>query len=229
VKYFLFLATLLTLNVWADVFKVYTEQNPPYNYIEQGKVSGSSTTLVETLFTQCGHQVAGNSVHLLPWARAYHEVLHEKNTMLYSMVRSPEREELFQWVGPIGKMTLAIIAKKSTHLSVATPSVLHRYKIATIPDTASEKALLSLGFRTDELDRFANVLSQFKKLKENRIDAIAFSVEGAFSLLKEMGCNVSDYEVVYVLKESDLYFAFNKDTNPKIITAMNETLKTLIK
>jgi polar amino acid transport system substrate-binding protein len=145
------------------------------------------------------------------------------------MARSPEREALFQWVGPIGKMTLAIIAKKSTQLNVSSPTILHRYKIGTIPDTASEKALLSLGFRTDELDRFANVSSQFKKLKENRIDAIAFSVEGAFSLLKEMGCNALDYEVVYVLKESDLYFAFHKDTNQKTITAMNETLKTLIK
>lgn len=188
-KHFL-LITLFVFSVWADVFKVYTEQNPPYNYIDEGKVSGISTTLVETLFSQCGHQVSENTIQLLPWARAYHEVLNEKNTMLYSMARSPEREALFQWVGPIGKMTLAIIAKKSTQL---------------------------------------NVSSQFKKLKENRIDAIAFSVEGAFSLLKEMGCNALDYEVVYVLKESDLYFAFHKDTNQKTITAMNETLKTLIK
>jgi len=228
VKHFL-LITLFVFSVWADVFKVYTEQNPPYNYIDEGKVSGISTTLVETLFSQCGHQVSENTIQLLPWARAYHEVLNEKNTMLYSMARSPEREALFQWVGPIGKMTLAIIAKKSTQLNVSSPTILHRYTIGTIPDTASEKALLSLGFRTDELDRFANVSSQFKKLKENRIDAIAFSVEGAFSLLKEMGCNALDYEVVYVLKESDLYFAFHKDTNQKTITAMNETLKTLIK
>lgn len=223
------LIVFLSFSLCAEVFKVYTEQNPPYNFLENGKVSGQSTTLVERLFAQCGHHMVDNSIHLIPWARGYHEVLHENNTMIYSMVRSPDREELFQWVGPIGKMTLAIIAKKSSQLSVATPSVLHRYKIGTIPDTASEKALLSLGFRTDELERFANVPSQFKKLKENRIDAIAFSVEGAFLLLKEMGCNVADYEVVYVLKESDLYFAFNKETNPKLIASMNKTLKTLIK
>ena len=49
-KHFL-LITLFVFSVWADVFKVYTEQNPPYNYIDEGKVSGISTTLVETLFS----------------------------------------------------------------------------------------------------------------------------------------------------------------------------------
>ena len=223
------LIVFLSFSLCAEVFKVYTEQNPPYNFLENGKVLGQSTALVERLFAQCGHHMVDNSIHLLPWARGYHEVLHENNTMIYSMVRSPEREELFQWVGPIGKITLGIVAKKSSQLSVATPAILHRYKIATIPDTAAEKALLALGFHPSELERFANISSQIKKLKENRIDAIAFSVEGTFSLLKEMGCNVSDYEVVYVLKESDLYFAFNKETNPKLIASMNETLKTLIR
>lgn len=221
------LLLVFSLSLCAEVFKVYTEQNPPYNFVDNGKIAGHATKLVEKLFAQCGHKMADDSVHLLPWARGYHEVLHENNTMLYSMIRTPEREALFQWVGPVGKMTLALIAKKSTHLSVATPAMLHRYKIATIPDTASEKALLALGFQPSELERFANALSQLKKLKENRIDAIAFSVEGAFSLLKEMGCDVSEYEVVYVLQESDLYFAFHKDTSLKLIAHMNETLKNL--
>lgn len=225
----LLLIAFFSFTLCAEVFKVYTEQSPPYNFFENGKVKGYSTRLVEELFVKSGHQFFDNSIQLLPWARGYNTVLNETNSMIYSMVRSPEREALFQWVGPVGKMTLGVIAKKSTHLQVTTPSVLHRYKIATIPDTASEKALFNLGFRSENLERFANRTSQLKKLKENRVDAIAFSVEAAFSLLEEMGCDVSEYEVVYVLKESDLYFAFNKETNPQIIANLNETLKTLIK
>lgn len=227
-KQFLLIA-FLSCSLCAEVFKVYTEQSPPYNFLENGKVKGFSTNLVEELFIKNGHQFSDNSIQLLPWALGYNKVLNDEHSMIYSIVRSPEREALFQWVGPIGKMTLGVIAKKSTHLKVTTPAVLHRYKIATIPDTASEKALLELGFRLENLERFSNRTSQLKKLKENRIDAIAFSVEGAFSLLKEMGCDVSEYEVVYVLKECDLYVAFHKDTNPQTIAFMNETLKTLTK
>ncbi|WP_041957982.1 substrate-binding periplasmic protein [Sulfurospirillum arsenophilum] len=227
-KYLLLIA-FFSLTLCAEVFKVYTEQSPPYSFLENGNVKGSSTRLVEELFAKSGHQFFDNSIRLLPWARGYRNVLNETNSMIYSMVRSPEREALFQWVGPVGKMTLGIIAKKSRHLQVPSPSVLHRYKIATIPDTASEKALLDLDFRLENLERFANRTSQLKKLQENRVDAIAFSVESAFSLLEEMGCDISEYEVVYVLKESDLYFAFNKETNPKMIDNLNNTLKTLVK
>ncbi|WP_263833113.1 substrate-binding periplasmic protein [Sulfurospirillum oryzae] len=227
-KLFLLLA-FFSLTLYAEVFKVYTEQSPPYNFLENGKVRGLSTHLVEELFAKCGHQLFENTIQLLPWARGYHEVLHENNTMLYSTVRTPEREAFFQWVGPVGKMTLGIVAKKSSHIKVTTPESLRHYKIATIPDTASEKALLDFGLNVENLERFANRTSQLKKLRENRVDAIAFSVEAAFSLLKEMGSDVSEYEVVYVLKESDLYFAFHKDTNPQMILTMNEALKTLVK
>ena len=227
-KYLLLIA-FFSFSLCAEVFKVYTEQSPPYNFLENGQVKGYSTRLVEKLFTQNGHQISDNTIQLLPWARGYHNVLNQENSMLYSMVRTPEREALFQWVGPIGKMTLGIIAKKSTQMKVTTLESLRQYKIATIPDTASEKALIDMGLRVENFERFSNRTSQLKKLQENRVDAIAFSVEAAFSLLKEMGCDVSEYEVVYVLKESDLYFAFSKNTSPKMISSLNETLKTLTK
>lgn len=226
---YLLLVAFFSFSLCAEVFKVYTEQSPPYNFLENGQLKGSSTHLVEALLTKSGHQIYDNTIQLLPWARGYSSVLNEPHSMIYSMVRSPEREALFQWVGPVGKIRLGIIAKKSTRIQVTSPSVLQRYKIATIPDTASEKALLELGFPLEKLERFANRTSQLRKLKENRVDAIAFSIEAAFFLLEELGSDISEYEVVYVLKESDLYFAFNKETNPNIIANLNETLKTLIK
>ncbi|QIR77665.1 transporter substrate-binding domain-containing protein [Sulfurospirillum diekertiae] len=224
-----FLLFLLCFSLSAEVFKVYTEQNPPYNFLENGKVKGQATLLLEQLFQKSGHTIFENNIYLLPWTIGYHEVLNKKNTMIYSMARIHEREALFQWVGPIGKMTLGVIAKKSKHMIIASPDALHSYKIATIPGTSTEKALFDIGFRAEELDRFANLTSQLKKLKENRVDAIAFGVEAVWQLLREMGNDLSEYEVVYVLKESDLYFAFSKETNTKLIAELNETLKTLLK
>lgn len=226
---FCLLVFLLSVSLSAEVFKVYTEQNPPFNFLENGKIKGQSTLLIEQLFQKSGHHILGDNIQFLPWVRGYYNVLHEKNAMLYSMARTPEREALFQWVGPIGKMTLGVIAKKNRHLMIATPDALHGYKIATIPDTASEKVLLESGFRIEELERFANVSSQVKKLKENRVDALSFGVEATFALLQELGSDVSDYEVVYEFNKSDLYFAFSKETDLKLIAELNETLKTLIK
>ena len=227
-KYILLL-TFLAVSLCAEVFKVYTEQNPPFNMLENGKVGGQSTALLEQLFQKSGHQIFDNNIYLLPWSIGYHEVLNKKNTMLYCTARFPEREALFKWVGPIGKMTLGIVAKKNRHMVISTPNALHQYKIGTIPGTSTERALVDVGFRTEEFDRFANLSSQLKKLKENRIDAIAFGVEAIFQLLQEMGSDVSEYEVVYVIQTRDLYFAFSKDTDSKLIAELNETLKALKK
>lgn len=220
---------LFALCAYAEVFKVYTEQNPPYNFMENSTVMGRSTKLLEALFQKCAHQIEGERIWFLPWVQAYREALHVKNSVIYSTVRTPEREALFQWVGPIGKMTLGVIAKKRAHIRIALSEQLQHYKIATIPDTASEKILLKMGVNDTTLERFGQVSSQIKKLAQNRVDAVAYSVDGTFSILEEMGYDPNDYEVVYLLKESDLYFAFHKETNPQTITALNATLKTLLK
>jgi polar amino acid transport system substrate-binding protein len=226
---YLLILTLFSFCAYAEVFNVYTEQNPPYNYREQGIVMGSSTKLLELLFQKSGHQIAAQKILLLPWVQAYHEALHVKNSVLYSIVRTPEREALFQWVGPIGKMTLGLVAKKRKHIRIVSFSQLQHYKIATIPSTASEKILIALGMSEPTLERFGDVSSQIKKLAQGRVDALAYSVDATFRMLQEMGYDPNDYEVVYLLKESDLYFAFNAQTDPHIITTLNETLKTLLK
>lgn len=225
---YVILALVLALSAQAEVFKVYTEQNPPFNYQENEQVSGSSTALLKRLFQKTGHHIESQKIWLLPWVQAYQSVLHVNNSVLYSAVRTPEREALFQWVGPIGKMALGVVAKKSRHIRIASALELQRYHVATIPGTASEKNMIALGLKEEALDRFGTVSSQVKKLAQGRVDAFAYNVDAMFSLLREMGYDPSDYEVIYMLKENDLYFAFNKQTDPHIITTLNETLKTLI-
>jgi len=216
-------------SLYAETFKVYTEENPPYSYMENGQVEGKATKLLEALFAKAGHHIEGSSIRFLPWVQAYHEALHVNNSVIYSTVRTSEREALFQWVGPIGKMTLGVVAKKRKHICISSQTQLARYEIATIPGTASEKILMTLGLHESSLERFGNVASQIKKLAQDRVDALAYSVDATLSLLQEMGYDPNDYEVIYLLKESDLYFAFNQQTDPQIILALNKTLKTLIK
>ena len=220
---------LLALCAYADVFKVYTEQNPPYNYGTPNHIQGSSTLLLKQLFEKNAHQFEGNTISLIPWARGYHDVLHVKNTMLYSMARTPEREDLFAWVGPIGKLRIGILAKKSHHVVITSAKTAAQYKIGTILNAAAEQLMLKEGFDIQTFDRFSSLESQLKKLKDDRIDCFASNIDAMYQIINDMGGDVSEYEVVYLLKESALYFAFNKETNPQTITTLNETLKTLLK
>lgn len=224
-----FWIVLCVISSFAETFHVYTEQLPPYNYMENNKVIGSSTALLEEIFKKSGHTIAHSEVILTSWARGYHEALNTPNSMIYSTARTADRENLFKWVGPINKLAIGLIAKKSSKISIKDAADLNNYTIAVMHETASESILLGAGVKAANMERFSNPISQIKKLHTGRVDMMAFSIEAMNMLLQENGINPQEYETVYVLKESDLYFAFHKDTDDSIIKTFNNILKTLKK
>lgn len=225
----LFIVGLLFAFLQANTFKVYTEQLPPYNFLMSGKVVGTSTKMLRDLMEKSGHKIEQDTIVLAPWARGYHEALNTENTILYSMARTSERENLFKWVGPIDTMSVGLVAKKSSKIEIKSVECLHNYTIAVMHETAAESMLINVGLKTEELERFSNVHAQLRKLQEGRVDAIAFGVESTYALLLELGLNPLDYETVYVLKKSDLYFAFHKSTDDALIKMLNKTLSAMKK
>jgi ABC-type amino acid transport substrate-binding protein len=67
------------------------------------------------------------------------------------------------------------------------------------------------------------MLNVYKMLK-HRIDMFAYEINVARYELKSHHLNPDDFKVVYVLQKSDLYYAFNKDTDDSVIQAYQEAL-----
>ena len=87
-----------------------TENYPPFNYEFEGEIYGVSTDILQGLFVEMNISAADISLELNDWETVYQQTLNEPNTMLYSVVRIPERENLFKWVGPIAPQKDVIIA-----------------------------------------------------------------------------------------------------------------------
>ncbi len=218
----------LFLSLNAENFRVYTEYNPPFNYKSaDGKVEGSSVWLLHELFRQTGQTIVDGHINVVPWSRGYHEVLDHAHTVLFSAARTQEREALFAWVGPIGKLRIGVIAKKDRHINFQALRGKKLGKIGTVHESGAEQLLLKEGFILEDFDRFSNIDSQLRKLREDRLDAVAFSVDAMFDTLQSAGYALETYEIVSLLRENDLYFAFHKDTDPVLIETLNQTLKTL--
>jgi len=82
------------------VLTLLTEQNAPYNFInpKTGSLEGSSVVLVRELMKQAS---VPYTLKLLPWRRAYRQAMNRANTCVFVANRTPDREDLFQWVGPV--------------------------------------------------------------------------------------------------------------------------------
>jgi ABC-type amino acid transport substrate-binding protein len=194
--------------VFGANFSIMTEELPPFNYSEDGKVTGFSSEIVLEISERVGHP---KDIQVMPWARAYKSILNDENKVLFSTTRTPQREELFKWVGPIYEPTIVFFAKKGSGLSIKSLDDAKTVKrVGTYLDDAEETLLKEAGF-----DNLASVGDDFlnpKKLLIGRIDLwIAGDLEGIYKA-KKAGLDSSDIEIVYEIKTKEYYIAFSKDT-----------------
>ena len=216
-----FTAVLLNGQSINDV-KFNTEEYPPFNFKEKGELKGITIEILDAVLKEMGASVTTKDVKLLPWARGYDNALKVKNTCLFATTRTPKREKEFKWVGPIVETKVGVIAKKSSKIKINNTDDFKKYKIGVIRDDIGQQLLEGIGITN--LEKVADNVANIKKLNINRINLVSYEITGAFYKIKQMGFSPSDYEVVYSFKESQLYYAFQKDTPDKIIKEMQKAL-----
>ncbi|MGL1932924.1 MAG: transporter substrate-binding domain-containing protein [Desulfotalea sp.] len=194
-------------SVFAKDFKIMTEEYPPYNYTDNGKITGLSTDVVLAIAKKIGHPT---DMKMLPWARAYGLIQKGSGQILFSMTRTEARESLFKWVGPVAKNKWVFFAKKGSNISISSLDDAKKVgKIGTYKDDATESFLKEQGFKNN-----VSVINDDKnipKLMAGRIDLwIVGEIQGIYKAKKQ---NMSgDLEKVFDVKDTELYIAFSKDT-----------------
>ncbi len=210
-----------------ESWNIMTEELPPYNFNKDNQVHGISADILLQLMAKNNISIQREDIQLLPWPRAYIMVQNRPGSILFSTARTPQREKLFKWVGPITDLSIGLIALKKNHIQLQSLKDAKRYSIGTIRDGAPEQLVLKAGITEKDLDRIANPESNIKKLQAGRIDLFAFSVPSTRYLMIRMGIDPDNYESVYTLKQADLYYAFHKDTDEQLIQVLNTTLQEL--
>lgn len=128
----------------AEPVRVLTEEFPPYNYTDEGRITGLGTEVVQAVLKELGLQGQFQS---LPWSRAYETVINTPGVLLYSIVRTPEREKSFKWVGVIAPADYHLFALAGRDIRLATLEDARRWQIGTVQQTVGEQYLLSQGFQ----------------------------------------------------------------------------------
>ena len=205
--------------------EIMTEEYPPYNYLgSDGEITGIAVDVLKAAYQQAGIKLDTNNIQMTPWPRAYRLLKLSDKHLLFSMTRTPSREKLFKWVGPITKTKISLIAKKSNNIKISTPQDLKKYVIGGILDDIGVLLVRDLiGFNANILTT-AYAKSLARMLDLNRIDLWAYEENTAKHFFKLNNLNPEDYESIYVLSEADLYFAFGKNTEVKIIERLQKAL-----
>ncbi|MDD1752591.1 MAG: transporter substrate-binding domain-containing protein [Methanotrichaceae archaeon] len=204
-----------------------TEQYPPYNYQEDGKLQGISVDLLEKIWEKMGTELNRSAIKLLPWTEGYERTLKENNTVLFTAWRIPEREQLFKWVGPVASGSDALLAKNNKNISIIAPQDLKNYKIGAIENDIAVQRLLNKGIKKEDLILETNSTPIIEMLKNGTIDAWAYNDIAGLWLLQQSGANASDYKVAYVLAQGNGYYAFNKEIPDSIVQSFQQALDSV--
>jgi polar amino acid transport system substrate-binding protein len=197
----------------AETLYGYTEEFAPYNYMAGTQHKGLANQIIDRIIEQSGLSIQRES---LPWLRALQEVNQKENSLLYSTVRTPQRENQYLWVGPYDDCNVSFIKLKSrSDIQLNSVKDAEKYFSGAVRGTATLQILQNQNFNLNRVDISSPEEARtVKMLYAKRFDlSIGLLIPHIYSA-KKLGLDASQLTVAYpLLKGSGCYFAFNPKVN----------------
>lgn len=225
--------TCLALRAFAnDEIRIVTEELPPYNMTQDGRITGISTEVVQAVLKEVGISAP---IQSMPWARAYDTALNLENVLIYSITRTPQREKLFKWVGDIAPVQWYLFARSGSNIHLANLDDARKYQIAAVKEDAGEQFLLSHGFVVGRNLQSSNKYQyNYDKLKLGRADLWISLELNALHLIRQAG-EEPEKTVVRALSlpeldgEHGLNMAFSLKTPDALVERFRKGLQSIRK
>ena len=207
----------------SDNIQPLTETWTPYQIETKDGLKGISVDLVREIQKRIGNT---KEIKVFPWKRGYNITLKKKGYALFLTTRSKKRENLFKWVGPISSMKLMFF-KNANRDDIKINSLEDAKNVNSIvvaQKTIAHEKLIEYNFKNLEINSLANY--SLKKLQENKVDLYPVEYHAFMYKLKEMKLEkkIVPVQMKKPIYESQLYIAFNKETDDNIIKKWQKTL-----
>lgn len=212
--------------VRADDYQVVTEEWAPYNYQENGQLTGMTTEIVRAIMALTGDHF---EMVMLPSMRSTYTLNTRPKTIMYSLFRTPERESLYKWVGPIVEESIYPYQLADTQAPVNSLEQLHQApQITTRQAGLIPEMLKAQGFTN--LDRSASGNQQlYRMLLAKRTELIVGDTPAGVAYnSRQLNIPAGVLRQIPVqLYRSSLYIAFSHDADDKVVNAWSRALDRL--
>ncbi|GHF00323.1 substrate-binding periplasmic protein [Thalassotalea profundi] len=218
---YLYLCSMSVL-AFDNKIRVVTEDLPPFQ-IDNGELppKGVLVDLVKLILQEADIETP---IELFPWARSYSLALNEPNTLIFSMLRSKEREEKFKWIAHLYTIKSYFAALKSrTDIKINKLNDAKQYSIGSVRDDLAESYLIDKGFIHDKnLYVTSKYPTLWQMLFNGRVDlAFTNSIVWQYEV-NIIGLDTNKLTMVYQIPDfdTDLYLAASKNTDDAIVNKL---------
>lgn len=214
---------LMSVPVYATNLQVLADENRPLSFVENGQTKGLAVEVVQEIQRRVGNK---NPIEIQPWTRAYRAVSSEPNVAIFAMARTPAREELFQWVGPISASRASLYGRRGSGLVINSLEDAKRVeRIMVVRDFYTHQLLLKLGFTNLEL--VPKPETMVKMAVNDRAPLMFTSNVTLPDLLDKAGAKPNDLELLYTVTSIQTYVAFSAGTDKDIVAKWQAALDSM--
>lgn len=175
-------------------------------------VEGLATTIVREACHRAGLVC---TISALPWARAYEQAHTQPGTLIFAMARTPEREQLFSWLGTVSpyQVKLYRLTRRTDIPVVDNPMQLQSWRIAGQSRDIKAQWLADHGF---PVEWAASAETTVRMLFGGRVDLVAGDSLSFPIRVTALGYSPDQLTAVATLSDisTPLYLAAHPDTDP---------------
>jgi len=102
------LLSMLALTATAADLQLLTDNHPPLHFMQGNQLAGFGVDVVQALATRTGDRIHLQQVPLL---RALRMASDTPDTGVFTVLRTDERDDRYQWVGPLIEVETALYAR----------------------------------------------------------------------------------------------------------------------
>jgi len=221
------LGTRLPVAAADDVLLGITENLPPLNYLDGNGPQGFSVELLRMMAAGAGLAL---ELQVLPWQRAVQAAEASRNSVLFSLTRTPEREAQFRWVGPIAPRRVLLYKLASRKdLVLSRLADLGAGRIGVVRDSAADRQLLAAGLKPGlQLEHGLDDATNVRKLLVGRMEYVALLDWAAAWNLRQLRLPYGTLRPVVELDAARAYwYGLRPDADPSLARRLQAALDAL--
>mgnify|MGYP000054437609 CR=1 FL=1 len=229
IKSFVIIFAFLSHVLSAQQITIVTENLPPFQIVQKNKeITGLATEIVREIFDRANYN---HSIVVSDWSIAYQQAVEQRDVCIYSIVRLPFRESLFQWVGQITSASTSFYSLREKNIVLQNFDDALKYRVAVNENYASHHFLLEKGFEKDKnlyVLKNYNALLKMLEVRKDSIDLVLLNDEILVNKL-DSPSKMKKYRKHPVIHDFrfDFFLACSLKTSPAVVQKLSTSLQSM--
>ncbi|GAA5130947.1 substrate-binding periplasmic protein [Thalassotalea piscium] len=215
---------------YQNPLRIVADDRKLLQYPFEGHAKGPSAEILQLLLEEA--ELEGE-IEFMPWSRVYKTALTRPNTLIMTIIRTPARENKFQWITKVSDTVYSFTSKIASVYDYADTLTIAKKRVtAVVRGSSGYNYLIRKGFSEEEnLYLVGSVETAIKLLNNNKIDFVFDTPAVFINYYAQKGLNSDDFVKHHFIQETRKsgYIALSNNSDINLLEKLRKSQKIIEK